>query len=539
MKDLTKTMPAPSSDDALLSIRCPACGQRFKVDDDFRERTVECGTCEHRFRIGDDVIMESRKFYPGERNSQSLHRFNRVPLSGAGTGIGVQPMRYADVPPPSAFEPTGPLRTLAGGIGVLGMAFIALLMMFSTNPGDILDGMVTGNRLIVVGFTGFMGTILLIYANPKARMKAVWVGLLMSACLISLPFIFNQGSERKDSNETFVATVPIGIAEEVNHDSEATILRKRIGTKPLEDEIAQLAKKGSDKYAYGLWLKNTTSSQRYLIKDYLLRVTGADGASHYYPRDNNEFLFVMTGLTIPIAQLTETLLVLGDVNASYGEIDIIEVNVNTTIFESGSIEKLTKKTDPAFYELNKRELESIELERVKRAVQRLADAEPKIYRADITRKLISLLKEEGIDFKGDICSALGVWAEKPGPASQAALELANRLLEKELPVQREIIVLIVKEKNLGVIPTLSQLWNQNPLPWESLYGDLGSAIEPNLLEGFKATLGTFRSSSIRLLGRVGTAASLPVLSSELAKSDREQTILINQAQKAITERLGK
>jgi DNA-directed RNA polymerase subunit RPC12/RpoP len=532
-------MLTPSSDEALFSIRCPTCGQRFKVDADFRERTVECGTCEHRFRIGDDVIMESRKFYPGERNNQSLQRFNRIPLSAASTGIGVQAMRYADVPPPSALEPTGPLRTLAGGVGVLGMVSIALLMMFSTKPGDLLDGMVTENRLVIVGFTGFMGTILLIYANPKARMKAVWVGLLMSGCLTSLPFIFNQGTKRKDNHETFAATAPIGIAKEVNHDSEVTILRKRIGTKPLEDEIAKLAKKGGEKYAFGLWLKNTTSSQRYLIEDYLLRVTGADEASHFYPRDNNEFLFVLTGLSIPIAQLTEILLVLGDVNSSYREIDVIEVNVNTTIFEAGSIEKLTKKTDPAFYELNKRELDSIELERVKRAVQRLADAEPKIYRTDITRKLISLLKEEGIDFKGDICSTLGIWTEKPGPASQAALELANKQIEKGLPVEREIIALIVKEKNLGVIPTLGQLWNQNPLPWESLYGDLGSAIEPNLLEGFKATRGTFRSSSIRLLGRVGTAASLPILSSELAKSDREQTVLINQAQKAITERLGK
>jgi hypothetical protein len=51
------------------------------------------------------------------------------------------------------------------------------------------------------------------------------------------------------------------------------------------------------------------------------------------------------------------------------------------LFIEGPIEKLSNKQDPAFYELNKRELESIDLERAKRAVQRLAEAEPKIYRA--------------------------------------------------------------------------------------------------------------------------------------------------------------
>lgn len=539
MEPMGQFMPPLKSDDALLSIRCPACGQRFKVEEDFRERTVECGSCEHRFRIGDDVVMESRKFYPGERNTQSLSRFNRVPLTNLSTGIGMTPMRYAEPPTSSALGPAGPLRTFAGACGVIGILIVALLMMFSIDPGDFLDGMDLTNRLTLTGFTALMGTFLLIYANPRARMKAVSVGLLMGGCLVSIPFIFTQGSVQKKNPESYATIQPIGIGSEVNTDSPVTRLRKRVGTKPLEDEIARLTKAGSHRYAYGVWMKNTTSSQRYLIREYLIRVTGADGSSHYYPRDNDEFLFVLTGLSIPIVQLTEILGVLGDVNASYSEVEIIELIVNTTIFDIGSIEKLTKKSDPAFYELNKRELESIEMERVKRAVQRLADAEPKIYRTDISRKFISLLKEDGIDFKGDICNALSRWSEKPGPAGNAALELAKDLMAKDLPVDREIIVLIVKEKNLDVIPVLGKLWSVNPLAWEPLYGDLGAAIEPTILTSFKETRGTFRSSAIRLLGRVGTAMSLPLLDAELPNSDREQTVLINQAQTSIHERLKK
>ncbi|MGL4402039.1 MAG: MJ0042-type zinc finger domain-containing protein, partial [Luteolibacter sp.] len=72
-------MPSNSSEDSLLLIRCPSCGQRFKVGDDLRERTVECGGCEHRFRISDDTIVRGRKFYPSAGKKDEMSRFQRVP----------------------------------------------------------------------------------------------------------------------------------------------------------------------------------------------------------------------------------------------------------------------------------------------------------------------------------------------------------------------------------------------------------------------------------------------------------------------------
>ncbi len=74
-------MSSMNPDDLLLIIRCPMCGQRFKVAEDLRGRTVECGGCEHRFRINDDVVVRGKKFYPGERKDPSLNRFQRVPLA--------------------------------------------------------------------------------------------------------------------------------------------------------------------------------------------------------------------------------------------------------------------------------------------------------------------------------------------------------------------------------------------------------------------------------------------------------------------------
>jgi hypothetical protein len=162
MKSSRNDMSSHAPDDTLLLIRCPSCGQRFKVGDDLRERTVECGGCEHRFRIDDEVIVRGRKFYPSEQKSHELNRFARIPLPGGEALIGTQPVRYSNMPDPAVLEPASPQRIMAGIIGVAGMVLMALLLMFGASRGGVLDGMVIGSRLLMAGFASVLGTLLLV-----------------------------------------------------------------------------------------------------------------------------------------------------------------------------------------------------------------------------------------------------------------------------------------------------------------------------------------------------------------------------------------
>ena len=543
IKSLANIMSQPNPDDLLLLIRCPSCGQRFKVGDDLRERTVECGGCEHRFRINDEVIVRGRKVYPGERTDPGLNRFQRVPLPGGESLIGMQPIRYSNVPDPAVMEPASPLRILAGAVGVTGMFLMAMLLMFGASRGGMLDGMVLADRLMLAGFAGLMGVVLLIYANPKARLRALAVGLLLSAGLVAVPFGFRTGSVplEQRADDSHRKTAPSPAKEESGppaEDSTTVALRARIGTGPLVSEINRLAKEGKGKRAMGLWLRGLTERNRFLVMDYILRVTGADEASHYYPRDNGDYLLVVTGITNTIQELAELASVLGEVGMIYPELSVIEVKVQNEIFVEGSIEKLTNKEDPAFYDLNKRELESIDLQRVKRAVQRIAEAPPKLYRADITRKLIELLGMDGVDFKANICTALMVWSERPGPASDAALEVLRKLVAEGDSVPTEIVSLIVTEKNPQVIPILDELWFRDPTKWESHYADLGQPAEAPVIRRFPGTTGIIRYSAVRILGRVGGADSLPVLTAAVAEADPELKVLLENARKSILARQG-
>jgi predicted Zn finger-like uncharacterized protein len=536
-------MPDSKPDEMLLLIRCPSCGQRFKVAEDLRGRTVECGGCEHRFRINDDVIVRGKKFYPGERRDARLERFHRVPLAVAPPIMGTQTVRYNEPPDPVAYEPAPPQRILAGFLGVCLMSLMALLLMFGARRGGMLDGMLTSNRLLMAGFTGLLGTLLLVYANPRGRAKAVAVGLLLSGGLLGLPFLFTTGSvplaaDRPHATESVAD--PTTTAEEGSslpgESEEITELRRRIGTAPLVEENQRLQLAGSTQRAIGLWLRDMREQNRYLIREYILRAAGADPQSHYFPRGNGDFLMVVTGITLSIEELSKIAIPLGSVERIHQEIDVIEVKVNNENFIEGPIDKLNDRDNPAFYDLNKRELDSIDLTRAEKAVKRLAEAKPEVYRSDITSRLITLLGTPEVKFKGEICRALAVWSQQPGEASDAALREVRDMLAHDVTVPPEMVELMVQEKNPGVLPVIHELWEQDPQQWESLYGDVGAPAEPALLRRFPTAGGALGYSIVRLLGRVGGAASLPVLESAKPQANAELRILLEKSIHSIRER---
>ncbi len=538
-------MASSHADDSQLLIRCPSCDQRFKVGDDFRDKTVECGSCEHQFRIDDEVIVRARKVYPGERSGKELKRFNRVAAAAPERSerfSAIEAMRYGKVPDPAVLEPMSPQRILAGLIGASGIIFVALLFLFGNSRGGLLDGIDLVRRLMMGGFTALLGTWLLVYANPKARLKAVAVGILLSAGMLTVPFFFRTGADTgkvADSDPPTAAVKSAEAAEKSPEDQKLDELRNTIGTGPLDDEIARLKEEGSNLHALGLWMRGMDEPYRYLIMDYVLRVTKADKDTHFYPRGNGDYLLVVTGIDESLEELAKQAEALGSVEKIYPELSLAEVKVHNGNFVESSSSQLNNKQDAAFYDLNKRELESIDLKRVEMAVARLSDVEPKIYRTDISRKLVELLGDPEVEFKGALCGALMIWNEEPATANAAALAALKELLAAEKPVPREMVNLLVKGRDAGVIPVLDELWFKNPTEWEEIFGDVGPAAEATLLRRFPQAQGTIRYSLVRILGRVGGPDSLAVLKGAEIKADSELQVLLDQASQSIQTRAGR
>lgn len=501
-------------------------------------RPVECGACENRFRITENVIIRGRKVYPGERHDKGLDFFQRVPIANDPSPDGFARMQYDSMSDPSLFEPSTPQRVIAGMMGVGLMLFIGMMLVFGASHGGVLDGMVTPNRMVMAGFAGVLGTALLMYANPKGRKKMLGIGMLCTLGLVSMP-MFLKGGSTPLGEGTVVKKVEDKAPKKVEEAPELVELRNRVGTQPLEEEISRLKADGSTRNAVGLWFRDLREQNRLLIRDYVLRVTGADPQSHYYPRGGGDFLMVVTGISLTMDDLAKLCKPLGEVVNVYSALPVMEIKVRNENFVENPIDKLSNKADSDYYALNLVELNSIDLDRIKKAVKRLMESSPKILRADITERLIELLAVAEVDFKGEICSALAVWSKSPGPAGAAALMEAEKLSAKDLEVPKEMIALVVKEGITDVAKILDNLWQKNPTHWESLYADVGPAAEQGLLAHVGIDDEGRRRSMVRILGKVGGNESLEALEMMKATAtEPELKILIDNSLASIRSRIS-
>jgi hypothetical protein len=526
-------------DSEQLQIRCPACGQRFKVGNDLLDRMVECGTCEHRFRIDDDAILRNKKFYPGERRNPRLDGFARVPHAPS-VPPNLLAVQYGDEPAHESFEPPAPQRTMAAVAGCLGMLLAGLLLTLGAKRNGALDGFDTSSRLALAAFAGVLGGGMVIYGNPRGRKKAALLALLTCVVLITLPFLFRGGSVPLGSG-VVMAKLPDSESEPVVLKDESTDLASVIGLQPLIKENALLASKDGSK-AIGIWFRQLQFTNKLLVRDYMIRVTGADVSSSIYPREGEDWLMVLTGVSAPIEEIAILAGRIGhdeDSTHILTKLGVIEVVVDNNVFVEGPADKLQDKSNPAFYDLNRRELDSIDLERSRKAVKRLADAEPKLYRDDICRRLVQLLKEADAPMGGDLCRALGAWSD-PGDdkAVAAAVKALRKLMNSGMVPPREMVEFLVVRKFKEVAPLLDKLWAADATVWELLYGDLGPVIEPLVLAQIKEASSTLRHSALRLLAKVGGKASLPVIAALRGGADTELRVLIERAETAIHGRVG-
>lgn len=541
-------MASSLPEDDLLLIRCPSCGQRFNVDEQLRGKMVECGECDHQFEIQDAVIIRGKKFYPGEKRDDFLNRISRVdkPLPSA-TDPGA-PQDFISQTNPVVIEPISPQRIVMGVMAVFAMIVTAVILIMGAKRGAALDGVSTENRMLLAGFVSLVATLLLVFSNTRAWLLMALMGLVLGGGLVSLPLFYSGASTRlADLDENMAArrdpNAPLVVAPAMAVDTDKMTgeeLREFIGTDPLEEERARLVQGGSTKTALGLWLRNLKVSNSLLIRDYIIREMQASYETHFYPRDKENYLMVVTGIDGGLDELAMAASALGKVRNLHQELGVVEVIVDNERFVPNPLEQLTDPTDPQFYRLNREELESIDVDRIKAAVKRLADVEPMLFREDISKRLVKLLESDWVDYKDDVCRALLGWATTDGLVGQVALREAVALRSKNKEIPQELIALCIKQQNLDVLPLLYELWQENPARWESCFREIGPASERTILLGFDQATGSLRQSSCRILGQVGGAKSLPVLKVAVANaSDAETRISAKTAIQMINKRLAR
>ncbi len=540
---LVVLMDDPTPETEMVTIRCPGCGQRFKVGPELEGRMVECGTCDHRFRVEESVMIRAKKFYPGERRDPSLQRFSRVPLRS-----GPQPDFDTVDPPPdpspqAMVEPISPLRVILGFAGVTGAVIVALVLMFGGSPGGMLDGAPMAKRLILGGFTAGIAWVLLFLANPTQRMKAVLGGAAIAAVLLSLPFLFTQGLPSEDGTPETVAG-PDGPVEEEGAeaggpgDDAFAELKKEMGYNKMAEALETYGIDGESqgKTAVGIWLRDTRLYNKEQIVDYLMRATGAGERSWAYSRPPSDYLMVLYDVSPDLGRIRKLCERFGTVPRVIRELQVIEVFVDNERFVQGPLAKLQNPEDPSFYELNRRELDSIDLHRASAAVKRLSAVEPRLFRTDIVRRMLELFREGDLDMKREVARALIVWAQPEDGAVALVRDEVRSRTNADEPVPGVFVEFLVKNRDAESVPLIHELWMKEASEWEAVYGDMGGMVEDRLLEGFADLEPRQQMSAARLLGRVGTGKSVGPLEAVLPDAVPELRVTIEQAIRSIEGR---
>ena len=520
-----------------ITIRCPNCTQRFKVTHDFMGRMVECGGCDGRFRVSESVVVRVKKFYPGENRDPALERFSRIPMkSGPMPKFQAAPM-VSDVDVQREVQTFSPLRLLLGIVAVALIVGVGLLMVLGGEPGRVLDGAPFSKRMLLAGFTGLLASVLLVAANPFAKSKAILGGLVGLGTLLALPFFFKSGLPDETRDPALVTSGNTPVEPEVVDPLAA--MKDEMTYSKLEEAISNYGPSGQKDgvTAVGVWLRDVREYNKDLIVKYLIRVTGAGPKSWAYSRPPADYLVVLHDVNPDVKAIARFCERFGKLGRVVDELQVVEVSVDNQRFVGGPLEKLSDPEDPAFYDLNRRELESIDPDRVAQAVNRLAGASPDQHRKDIASRFRELLETGDTKLRSHLSRALAVWGQEGDGSVEAVNKAAQDVARKGEPVPRPMIEYLVKAGDQSAIDFIHSLWVENPGDWEALYGDLGNAIEAPVIEALDEPSMLLKMSAIRLLGRVGGGKSLAKLRSVRdSGTTREVRAQVDQAISSIESR---
>ena len=505
-----------SADESVqIQIRCPKCTQRFRVGPELKGRMVECGACEYRFRVDDDSLVKSRKFYPGEKKDPMLIRYGRQPHLELAVPAQQDLIHYAEPPVVERVEPTPLGKIIIGLIGGAAMAITLLVLMTGGSENGFLDGVTTSRRLIIAVFVAVVGAAMIIYANPRTRVRATLFALLAAFGLIATPFFFKEGAMELTSRPLVidVKKEPTRVNEDAENLAE---FKATVGYVPMEKALLEAGKDGR---VVGIWLKGLLGSNSELVKNYLMRVSAAAPSSHLYPRSNQYYLLVLINPQITFEELAIECERLGVVDRTLPEAHLIDTTVDNSRFAEQSIAKLSDKTDGAFYQLNLRELQGIDIRRINEALMRLSLAEPAQSRDDIIKRMKELMPMCDREMLTYLAKALIVWSTGQDGAPEEAMKTAQTIFEREKALPVEIVSFLTKWQQPGVYPILEQLWLNDLTQWEESFLKAGAMAEARIIPHLTKGDNRQRMSAARIAGRVGGQTAMAALREAFNQTD--------------------
>ncbi len=520
-----------------LRIQCPACQRQFTVDEELKSRTVECGSCEKQFVVDEDAIVSERdRYFPGDMKKSGLKRYGAgrspadpIPEVEFATATYSGSATAADVIPPT------PGRTVAWVTGTLILVGYLVILVFGSMGNGVFSDVEIEKRILLSGFVVMVGSALIFSGGFRRNKQVSLTGVALAVMVMAFTVILRPKGNPEGYQDTGTPMLsPLDRAGDTPTKMSGDEVRKAMAYDPVQRAIDSFGQES----VWALWAPEMRKHFRYQIQRYLQRKTGAADRPAFYPRGEGGLLIV-EGISIKMPELVELVEHFADVENVYENLRVLHIGVKGENLVEPSTELLgilNNRTHESFIVLNKKELEHIDIDRVKDAAQRLSTVEPSRFRSEIARRLVGLLDEDAdTEFRSVICKAIMVWSVPEDGAEPAVIRLVEDLIGKGEEVPKSMIELLIERRTPGGIPLLKTLWKGKPLDWESEVISMGSQMETVILPHINDENPAAQRSALLILRRVGTEASLPVLRKALETTGEnpDMKLLIERAMEGI------
>lgn len=527
-----------SNTDSAIRICCPKCHHLFEAEEDFLGSKVQCGVCDEVFMVEAEHFSHGREreFYPGEK-AESL------PFHNLREGEEVAEPVVKKATGPTFRHPLLSKMTathyLAAGVAIL--FFVLGVGLLGLSP--LFDASREMAPLVVAGLLGAMVAGLWIYSQIDRRGLGVLVGVLGGLAVMAMPWV--RKAARPEKEAVLVDAKLLVSDKERKAEKEKSAFDRnfqQIGA----DVLDKFRKDGryAGKPVVGIFIRNLGEANRLLMSEYLLRETGASPDSLSYPREKG-ILFVLLNPQMSFAEIEKLAAGVaenGAVEHVWAESNVIELTSNNQLYSQAALEDLTNRDSEQFYILNRAELENLDLDRVMKAVDRLADVPPREFRVDVVRRAVRLLSfcKDGQDCER-LCRLLRTWAPaESSEASQVAAKVAGKLYAEGKEPGRDTVLFLGSRQEKLALPMMKALWQKDLSRWEDGFSSFGISAEPVLLDALKSPKSVRELfSAVRLLGRVGGRTGLEALEKLQQTQNPSLKQELDVAIPAIRERLAK
>ncbi len=511
-----------------IQIKCSSCGQKFAVNESYKNRMVECGSCQHRFKVDDSVILKTKKrHFPGEKKPAIASNFAKISSSSESpqtdSEVNFQPAHYADTPNVSFATPS-PKRTIAIIIGSLAIILFIIIFLLGGRKGGLLQNMDDNKRLILAAFISVFGSVLILYGS-RFRIKGIILALVLASGLMAMPFIFP--AVLPPTAEQNLQFNPDSTPDKLDAQHESDSLESYSDAIGFSKVLHMRAKTRNPEEIKAIVLKDA-ERDIVTILSYLQRKLNLESPPSAYSsgRSLNGKPVILIAFKSDVSQ--ENLI---NICKNFGEplpmndirkkLNVIEVI--TDIPESPSPNTLVDQNNPDYFNANLLELFSIERSKQLKAVLRLINTNVSLgRRSDISTALANLINPQDKELSEAAIKALYKFTRPEYKLDSKVFDYAKTLSPQgKLP--NVVLDYLIDKKVAGISHILAQQWSapNGMLLWEDQMVRAKVEGEKAIIEALpKVKVNHFKSAAL-ILKKIGTRRSIPAIRKAISRASRE------------------